>query len=140
MTNQLVCLLIEDNPGHAALIRAALARQGSVEVDLVSVSSGEAALTWLDRRWADLILLDLNLPGLYGLEVLQRLKADRRTRPIPVVVLTTSQAETDVVASYENYAAAYIIKPVDYRKWQTALDHIAGLYGVATLAPARNDR
>lgn len=123
-------LLIEDNNGHATLVREAFkACEG--DVDLHQTSSGEGAFKWLKHRRADVILLDLNLPGLYGLEVLKRLKGDGRLKSIPVIVLTTSQSESDIVASYNAQAACYIIKPVDYEKWTVAMGHISGLYGMA---------
>ena len=123
-------LLIEDNHGHATLVREAF-KASNGNVDLHQTSSGEGAFRWLKHRRADVILLDLNLPGLYGLEVLKRLKVDGRLKSIPVIVLTTSQAESDIVESYNAQAACYIIKPVNYDKWTAAMGYISGLYGMA---------
>lgn len=127
---QTVVLLVEDHQGHAILVQEAFKRHNG-DIDFNQVSSGEGAFRWLADRWADVILLDLNLPGLYGLEVLKRLKADARLRSIPVIVLTTSQAETDIVESYDAQAACYIIKPVNFEKWTKAIGYIAGLYKLA---------
>lgn len=123
-------LLVEDNQGHAILVQEAFKRHNG-EIDFQQVSTGEIALRWLKRRWADVILLDLNLPGIYGLEMLRRLKGDQRLRSIPVIVLTTSQAENDIIESYDAQAACYIIKPVNYDKWTEAIGHISGLYQMA---------
>ena len=112
-------LLVEDNPGDVRLTREAL-RDGKVRNNLSVVTDGVEALAFLRRegRYADaprpdVILLDLNLPKKDGREVLAEVKADERLRRIPVVVLTTSADERDVLRSYELQAACYITKPVD---------------------------
>jgi CheY-like chemotaxis protein len=112
-------LLVEDNPGDVRLTKEAF-KQGRIENDLHVVSDGAEALSFLDGRGEyadtprpDLILLDLNLPGTDGEEVLAELKADPALRSIPVIVLTSSRAEEDVVRSYELHANAYLTKPVD---------------------------
>ncbi len=123
-------LLIEDNLGHATLVKEAFKLHNG-DIDLHQTSSGEGAFKWLKRQRADVILLDLNLPGIYGLEVLKRLKANSRLKSIPVIILTTSQAESDIMESYNAQAACYIIKPVNYAKWTAAMGFISGLYGMA---------
>ena len=112
-------LLVEDSPGDVRLTREAL-RDGKVRNNLSVVTDGVEALAFLRRegRYADaprpdVILLDLNLPKKDGREVLAEVKADERLRRIPVVVLTTSADERDVLRSYELQAACYITKPVD---------------------------
>jgi len=112
-------LLVEDNPGDVRLTVEAL-KDAKVRNRLTVVGDGEAALAYLRRegRYAeaqrpDLILLDLNLPRKDGREVLQEIKADESLRSIPVVVLTTSQAEQDIAKSYNLHANCYITKPVD---------------------------
>ncbi|MFC6768187.1 response regulator [Natrinema soli] len=112
-------LLVEDNPGDVPLTREAF-KQGRIENDLHVVSDGIEALAFLtqqgeyaDAPRPDLILLDLNLPGKDGEEVLEELKDDPVLRSIPVIVLTSSRAEEDVVTSYELHANAYLTKPVD---------------------------
>lgn len=112
-------LLVEDNPGDVVLTREALL-EGKLHTRLSVVSDGEAALAYLRREAPfaaaarpDLILLDLNLPRLSGREVLAAVKADDQLKSIPVVVLTSSEAEQDIVASYKLNANCYISKPVD---------------------------
>ncbi|ELY73089.1 response regulator [Natrinema pallidum] len=112
-------LLVEDNPGDVRLTKEAF-KQGRIENDLHVVSDGTEALDFLGRQGPytdvphpDLVLLDLNLPGKDGEEVLEELKADPALRSIPVIVLTSSRAEEDVVKSYELHANAYLTKPVD---------------------------
>jgi len=112
-------LLVEDNPGDVRLTREAL-REGKVRNSLHVVEDGVEALAYLRRegRYAaveepDIVLLDLNLPRKDGREVLEEIKQDTRLKHIPVVVLTTSQAEEDILKSYQLYANCYISKPVD---------------------------
>jgi two-component system, chemotaxis family, response regulator Rcp1 len=112
-------LLVEDSPGDVRLTREAL-REGKVRNNLSVVTDGVEALAFLRRegRYADaprpdVILLDLNLPRKDGREVLAEVKADERLRRIPVVILTTSRDEQDVLESYDLHANCYITKPVD---------------------------
>lgn len=121
MDRAAVILLVEDEDGDQELTRRALL-SGNVKKDLYVVRDGEEALDYLYRRgryaesqWfpmPDLILLDLNLPRLDGRQFLARVKADPKLRRIPVVVLTTSQQESDIVQSYEAGANSYVVKPV----------------------------
>lgn len=112
-------LLVEDNSGDARLAREAL-RDAKVRNNLTWISDGAEALAFLRRQGKysaaprpDLILLDLNLPRKDGREVLTEIKADDKFKRIPVVVLTTSQAEEDVLRAYHLNANCYITKPVD---------------------------
>jgi two-component system response regulator len=128
-------LLVEDNPSDAALARRAFGKAG---VDrLVTAEDGEDALDYLfsSGRHAgrapgqpDLILLDLNLPRVDGLSALRRLRADPRTRYIPVVVLTSSIELRDVADSYAAGANSYIRKPVEFERFARAADQIAGYW------------
>jgi CheY-like chemotaxis protein len=113
-------LLVEDNPGDVRLAEEAL-NDAKMANNLNVVSDGVDALEYLRRQGKhsdvarpDLILLDLNLPRKDGREVLEEVKADPDLRTIPVVVLTTSDAEVDIVRSYELHANAYVRKPVDF--------------------------
>jgi chemotaxis family two-component system response regulator Rcp1 len=113
-------LMVEDNPGDVRLTREAL-KHGKVSNTMHVVEDGVAALDFLYRRGAygkaprpDLILLDLNLPKKNGREVLQEIKQDAHLQAIPVVILTTSQAEEDVLRAYRLHANCYITKPVDF--------------------------
>ena len=112
-------LLVEDNPGDARLAREAFA-QGTVRTNMHHARDGEQAIAFLRRQSGfqdaptpDLILLDLNLPRRGGREVLEDIKADPTLRQIPVVVLTSSQAQEDVLNSYRLHANCFITKPGD---------------------------
>ena len=112
-------LLVEDNPGDVRLTREAL-REGKVHNNLAVASDGVEAVRYLRREGEhagavrpDLILLDLNLPRMDGREVLAEIKADPALRHIPVVVLTSSQAEEDIARAYHLHANCYVTKPVD---------------------------
>lgn len=113
-------LLIEDNPGDAELTRQALA-SSKLSIDLKVLDDGEKALKYLRREAPyqsaerpDLLLLDLNLPKVSGEEVLRAVKADRDLCALPVVVLTSSEAETEVSRCYAAGANCYVVKPVDF--------------------------
>jgi CheY-like chemotaxis protein len=113
-------LLAEDNPGDVKLTRKAL-EEGQLVNNLHVVNDGVEAMAFLqnegdhaDTPRPDLVLLDLNMPRKDGREVLEELKADEDLRRIPVVVLTSSDAEEDVVRSYELHANAYLTKPVNF--------------------------
>lgn len=111
-------LLVEDNPGDIRLTREAL-KESVVPHELSVVGDGAAAIRYLERATAegpatvpDLVLLDLNLPKLNGHEVLQRIKSHDQWKVIPVVVLTTSEAEVDILTCYSEHANCYITKPL----------------------------
>jgi len=132
-------LLVEDDPAHAEIVRRNL-QDFRIANRLTHLEDGQAALDFLDphREGAaeqetalpDLILLDLRLPKVDGLEVLRRLKADPALCGIPTVVLTTSDAERDVVAAYANGAGSYLVKPVDFEKFKGLLNAF-GFYWLA---------
>ena len=124
-------LLVEDDPAHAEIVRRNLG-DFRVANRLTHLEDGQAALDYLERPageradparpWPDLILLDLRLPKVDGLEVLRRLEADPELRRIPTVVLTTSAAERDVIAAYDHGAGSYLVKPVDFAKFTQLLE------------------
>ena len=123
-------LLVEDNPGDARLTIEAL-REAKVRNELEHVIDGEQALALLRRQGRfsdsarpDLILLDLNLPKMDGRAVLEEIKNDQDLRRIPVVILTTSQAEKDVLMSYNLHANCFITKPVDLDEFIEAVRSI----------------
>jgi two-component system, chemotaxis family, response regulator Rcp1 len=123
-------LLVEDNPGDARLTQEAL-REGKIKNVLHHARDGVEALAYLRREGAhneartpDLILLDLNLPKRDGREVLAEIKNDSSLRQIPVVVLTTSQADEDVLRSYQLHANAYVTKPVDFDRFVRVVKQI----------------
>lgn len=135
-------LLVEDNPGDLRLTREAL-KDAKVANTLHVVEDGVLALDFLHRRppfedvpRPDLILLDLNLPRKNGREVLAEIKADERFRAIPVVILTTSQAEEDILRAYNLHANCYITKPVDFTQFTTIVRTIEDFWlTIVTLPP-----
>jgi CheY-like chemotaxis protein len=127
-------LLVEDDPGDVLMTKEAFEHYKLRNV-LHVVTDGEQALQFLRRTggYADaprpgLILLDLNLPRLDGLEVLAELKADPVLKVIPVVILTTSQAQQDVLRSYALHANAYVSKPVDFETFMEAIRQIDSFF------------
>ena len=135
-------LLVEDDPGDVLMTKEAFEHYTLRNV-LHVVTDGEQALHFLRRTggYADaprpgLILLDLNLPRLDGLEVLAELKADPVLKVIPVVILTTSQAQQDVLRSYALHANAYVSKPVDFETFMEVIRQIDNFFvTVVQLAP-----
>jgi CheY-like chemotaxis protein len=122
-------LLVEDDPGDVLMTREAFEENLHNRLDVVT--DGAAALDYLrhegsyaDAPRPDLVLLDLNLPRRDGREVLQEIKADPSLRHIPVIVLTTSKAEEDVLRSYQLHANAYVTKPVDFEGFIEAIKQI----------------
>lgn len=132
----LTILLVEDNMSHAELVKRSLETHALVNT-IYHVRDGEAALDYLFRRGAyidparsprpHVVLLDLRLPKLSGLEVLRELRASSTLRTVPVVVLTTSAAERDVVGAYAHYVNSYLVKPIDFGQF-TQLMHDLGTY------------
>jgi CheY-like chemotaxis protein len=123
-------LLVEDDEGDVLMTREAL-EEGKVRTHLTVVGDGVEAMDYLRRagRYAeairpDIVLLDLNLPKRNGRQVLADIKADPDLRRIPVVVLTTSEAEDDVLGSYDLHANAYVTKPVDFDRFVEVIRQI----------------
>lgn len=114
MTTQPSVLLVEDDLAHAEITRRNLEEFSEAIRELVHVSDGQAALDYLSSARPQLILLDLRLPRVDGLEVLTAVKHDEQLKLIPVVILTTSEAETDVRSAYERGANGYLVKPVEF--------------------------
>jgi len=128
MTSQPVeILLVEDNEDDVVIIQEAFAKSRLVNV-LNTVSDGEEALAYLRRegqykvvRQPGLILLDINMPKKNGFEVMQAMKADPRLRTLPVIMLTMSDRDEDIILSYANGACSYIRKPVDLDQFHTVI-------------------
>jgi CheY-like chemotaxis protein len=131
---------VEDSPSDVWLTRQAL-QEGAIPKHVSVVSNGEQAIDFLRRRGPytksprpDLILLDLNLPRLDGLEVLREIKGDPDLKTITVIVLTTSEAAVDVNAAYDLNANCYVVKPVDYEQFTIAIRGIEEFWmGLASL-------
>lgn len=135
-SNEVEILLVEDNPNDAELAIRAL-KAHNLANKLIWVKDGVEALDFIfaqgkyaDRSVEDVpkvVLLDLKLPRVNGLEVLEKIKSDKRTRTVPIVVLTSSSEERDIVTSYNLGVNSYILKPVDFDKFIDAVKDV-GLY------------
>ncbi|MGW5738401.1 MULTISPECIES: response regulator [Streptomyces] len=137
-------LLVEDDPGDELMTREAF-EDNKIRNNLHVVRDGEEALDFLYRRDAytdaprpDLILLDLNLPKYDGRQVLEKIKSDQDLQDIPVVVLTTSAAEEDILRSYKLHANAYVTKPVDLDQFIAAVRQIDDFFVQVVRLPRRN--
>jgi CheY-like chemotaxis protein len=136
-------LLVEDNPGDVRLTRESLA-EARVGNRLAVAIDGVEAMRYLRREGEyadaarpDLILLDLNLPKKSGIEVLGEIKADAALRRIPVIILTSSKAEEDIVRTYDLHANAYVTKPVDLTQFLTAIRAIEDFWLAVVRLPRR---
>ena len=136
-------LLVEDNPGDVRLTLEAL-KGAKMHNNLSTVPDGEAAMDFLHRRGdyddaprPDLILLDLNLPKKNGREVLEEVKGDPILKSIPVVILTSSQAEEDIAATYDLNANCYITKPVDLDEFVKVVRSIDDFWLSVVKLPSR---
>ena len=139
---EVTILLVEDDPGHARLVEKNL-RRSNVRNDIVHVSDGQQALDYLfgegeyagnERASPLLVLLDLNMPVLDGYQVLQRMKADERTRRIPVIILTTTDDVREVSRCYDLGCSVYLTKPVDYREFSEVIRKV-GLFLSVVVIP-----
>ena len=136
-------LIVDDDPGDALMVYESFAQAGD-DRRFHLVPDGQRALRFLrrDGDYADaprpgLVLLDLNMPGLHGLEVLARIKADPVLKLIPVIVLSSSQDLADITASYARHANAYIVKPLDLDGYTTVIRQVDAFFlGLAQPAPA----
>jgi len=141
--NEPIILLVEDNPDDEELTRLALA-DSNITNQLVVAHDGQEALDWLycEGQHAErspclvpsVVLLDLKLPRVNGLEVLERLRNDTRTRRVPVVILTSSREEQDMMRSYDLGANSYIRKPVDFEQFTHAIKEL-GIYWMVLNEP-----
>jgi chemotaxis family two-component system response regulator Rcp1 len=145
-TEPIEILLVEDNPGDARLAAEAL-KENKVRNNLHHVLDGVEAMRFLRREAPhagvpvpDLILLDLNLPRKDGREVLEEIKGDPELRLVPVVVLTTSAAERDLIKSYNLHANAYIIKPIDLDRFIEVVQAIETFWFTIVKLPQLNGR
>lgn len=137
-------LLIEDNVGDIELTKEAF-REGKFRNNLHIAMDGDEALDFLFKQNAfeqavtpDIILLDLNLPGTDGREVLENIKADEHLRRIPTIVLTSSNAERDIVGSYDLHANCYIVKPVSAAKFINVVRQVEDFWiDIVCLPPSK---
>lgn len=143
MPTPIEILLVEDNPGDVDLAREAL-ESGKVRNTLHVVGDGEAAMAFLRAQGQyvgaprpDLVLLDLNLPKKDGRQVLAEIKADRSLRAIPVVILSTSKAEEDILKTYDLHANCYITKPIDLHQFIKVVQAIEDFWFTIVKLPPR---
>jgi chemotaxis family two-component system response regulator Rcp1 len=146
MNNQFVILLVEDNPADVRLTPEALVN-GKVQHELHVARDGVEAISFLHRQGPfgqaprpDLILLDLNLPRKDGREVLAEIKADPDLMSIPVIVLTSSQDEEDILKTYDLHANGYIVKPVDLEQFFTVIRQIKEFWMSIVLLPSHESK
>jgi CheY-like chemotaxis protein len=134
-----VLLLVEDNEAHAEMVKRSF-EQHQVSNIIKHVEDGQAGLDYIFRQgdyqdeekypFPHCVLLDLRLPKVDGLEVLRRIKTDGTLKKMPVVILTTSAAEKDVAMAYEHHANSYIVKPMDFDKFESLMNEM-GYYWMA---------
>lgn len=136
-------LLVEDNPAHSDLAVEAL-RDSKIQVDVHVVNTGEKALDYLYNEGEysnsikpDLILLDLNLPGIDGKEVLVQIKNEPSLKCLPVVILTTSEAESDILSTYNQFASCYIKKPVDFDQFFRVMQQLTDFWFTIVKIPKK---
>ncbi len=144
MHGKTVILLVEDNEDEVALTRRALGHEGA-SFEMVVARSGVEALDYLFGTGAylgrdmtvqpSLILLDIKLPGLSGLDVLQNLRQDSRTKLIPTVILTSSDERSDLIESYSRGANSYVRKPIDFTEFVNVVKQLGGYWLEWNLVP-----
>jgi two-component system response regulator len=122
---QINILLVEDNPYDADLVMRSF-KKSDIKNIITWLKDGEEALSYIfsNLHTSMLILLDLKLPKVDGLEVLKILKSDQRTSSIPIIVLTSSQEECDIIEANKHYANSYIVKPVNYSKFSETMERV----------------
>jgi CheY-like chemotaxis protein len=138
-------LLVDDDPGDQKLIRNSLSNE-TVANDLYTVDSGEQAFDFLYRRGnyksgtprPDLILLDLNMPGMGGKEFLKQIKKDDYLKTIPVIILSTSDSDKDVRDSYELHASGYVKKPLSISEFKEAMERIKEYWFLVSRRPPKD--
>ena len=136
-------LLIEDNPGDVRLTQEAL-NEGRIYNTLHVASDGIEAMEFLNKTGKfknattpDLILLDLNLPKMNGFEVLEKIKGDDKLKLIPIIILTTSQSEKDILTSYSMHVNCYVSKPVEYDSFMNVVKSIEDFWFTIVKLPSR---
>ncbi len=139
--NDVAILVVEDDPGHSRLIEKNL-RRANVKNTIIKARNGRQALDYLfeegefkgqQRAPSLLVLLDLNLPVIGGIQVLKRMKESDTTKRIPVIILTTSDDNRDITKCYELGCNVYVSKPVDYQKFSAAIQQLGLFLSVASV-------
>lgn len=133
-------LLVEDSPADVRLTREAL-KEARITNQLHVAEDGESALAFLrdgERSRPDLVLLDLNLPGIDGREVLEQIKSDPSLTHIPVVILTTSRSEQDIISAYQKHTNCYIVKPIDLQQFIEVVHQIQQFWFTVVALPPKS--
>jgi CheY-like chemotaxis protein len=137
-TSAVTIIMIEDDPGHARLIEKNI-RRASVPNEIRAFRDGGSAVAYLSNPENQndnyLILLDLNLPDMRGIEVLRTIKGDRRLRLVPVIILTTTDDENEIRQCYELGANVYVTKPLDFEGFANAVRQLGLLFTIMQVAP-----
>ena len=141
-----IVLLVEDDPGDQKLVKVSLKKQ-RIANELYIVSSGEEALDFLYQRGKydgavprpDLIFLDLNMPGIGGKGFLHQIKKDENLKRIPVVILTTSDSDQDIIDSYNLQASGYVKKPVDMEEFKKVMKEIGEYWFMICKLPPKEE-
>lgn len=143
---ELTILLIEDDPGHARLIEKNL-RRANITNEIKIITDGQQALDYLFGDFQGvrsssslLVLLDLNLPGIDGYQILERLKADERTKSFPVIILTTMDDAREVSRCYDLGCNVYVTKPVEYDQFSEAIRKLGLFISVISLPTSHSPR
>lgn len=144
-TKDTVVLLVEDNPDHAQLAKSCLSQQSTVG-KVIHVSDGESALAYLfnQNSYSDieknprpqLVLLDLRLPRIDGLEILKRIRASNEMASVPVVILSTSDTDSDITEAYQRGASGYAIKPLDYTEFLWMMNDLCSFWLIWNRLPS----
>lgn len=141
--NEVVILLVEDNPGDVLLAQEAII-DAKVKNTMIAVRDGIEALDFLRKQGdyvdvvrPDIILLDINMPRMNGHELLEIIKKDKSLKQIPVIMLTTSEEERDILKSYDLYANSYIVKPVDVDQFTEVIRSIEHFWFIISKLPPK---
>ncbi|WP_428240602.1 response regulator [Gynuella sp.] len=134
-------LLIEDNPGDIELVREGF-RQAKVTNEIRVITDGQIAWDFFDQlqpdNLPDIVLLDINLPKVDGIEILQKIRASEISHNIPVIILTSSEADEDVTRSYDERVNSYVTKPVDFAKFLTVIQSVEDFWLSVVKLPTKN--
>lgn len=146
MSKMITFLLVEDDDDHAYLVERAL-KNGRLLNMMTRAIDGEEALKILKKeegyensKRPDVVILDLNLPKVSGLEVLTAIRADEKLRTLPVVILTTSDAEKDRIAAYNQFVNSYLQKPIDFEQFRRMIDDLSLYWGVWNQPPPEDGK
>ncbi|HEX5056248.1 MAG TPA: response regulator [Gammaproteobacteria bacterium] len=132
-------LLVEDDPGHAELVKLNLKR-GGIDNELIHFENGQKVLEFLAQHKSDkkyLVILDINMPGINGLQVLNKLKSNDTTRNIPIIILTTATEQREADYCYELGCNVFITKPVDYETFCEAIHELGAFLKIAKISGSK---